>query len=122
MVAGIAYPNEDGTSRMGIIDRCTQFEHLTIIPEPDNPHDRNAIKVCRKTGEQLGYIERELAAEIAEKLQFGFGFCTVFREKARRYDAEEARIILIIYEPGVTRTERAAYCQRWLRPREGSPS
>jgi hypothetical protein len=121
MVAGITYPNEDGTNRMEIIGRCTQFEHLLLIREPNNPYDRNAVKVCRKTGEQLGHIQRELAAEIVDKLHRGFGFCAVFREKASRYGQEEARIILIRYDPGVTHAELAAYWQRWLKPREGVP-
>jgi HIRAN domain-containing protein len=32
--------------------------------EPDNPRDINAIRVLRKTGEQVGYLERELAGEV----------------------------------------------------------
>jgi len=36
-----------------------------LIPDPDNPHDENAIQVCRAYGEQLGFLNSELAPEVA---------------------------------------------------------
>jgi hypothetical protein len=32
--------------------------------EPTNRYDRNAITVCRENGEQIGYINRHLAASL----------------------------------------------------------
>ncbi len=50
-----------------------------MLREPDNPLDRNAIQirriVCKQDkrvpGEQLGYVSRELAEELAPRLDSG---------------------------------------------------
>lgn len=118
IVAGIEYSNVDGTSRREIIANCEPFERLALVPEPENPYDVNAIKICRATGEQLGHVPRALAAEIAERVRIGFSYTAFFRERALRYGVEEARLIMVICEPEVTAAELAAYCRRWLRPRE----
>jgi len=39
-------------------------DRIWLEMEPDNPHDHNAIKVTRGNGEQFGYINRLLAADI----------------------------------------------------------
>jgi hypothetical protein len=31
---------------------------MQLVPEPDNPHDKRAVKVCRQSGEQVGYLPR----------------------------------------------------------------
>src|SRR5437868_6509914 len=38
---------------------------LRLRRDPDNPHDPNAIAVDGVGGEQLGWVPRELAAELA---------------------------------------------------------
>ncbi len=40
---------------------------LVLRPEPDNEHDPNAVAVDLPGGEHLGYVPRELAAELAEQ-------------------------------------------------------
>jgi hypothetical protein len=65
-VAGESFANADGTSRQDILGRCAGGEFLRLDPEPDNPHDRNAVKICRLNGEQIGYVPAEHAAEIGE--------------------------------------------------------
>ncbi len=61
-VVGGKYPNPDGTSRLDILRRCRVGERLQLIREPENSHqeDLRAVKVCRETGEQLGYIPTHL--------------------------------------------------------------
>jgi hypothetical protein len=66
-VHGINHKNEDGSSRQEIIKQCHQGEELMLVPEPTNKYDPDAVKICRKNGEQLGYWEagrmgRDLAA------------------------------------------------------------
>jgi len=51
----------------------------TLIPEPQNPHDRNAVAV-RVDGRQVGHIARETAAEIQKLIidaqrQHGVDIC-----------------------------------------------
>lgn len=42
---------------------------LLLVPEPNNPHDPNAIRVMTVPGAMLGYIPRGDAAAMAERLR-----------------------------------------------------
>jgi hypothetical protein len=44
---------------------------LTLRRDPGNPHDANAVAVETEDGEQLGFVPRELAAELAPQLDAG---------------------------------------------------
>lgn len=44
---------------------------VELVPEPDNPHDPNAIEVVLE-GVHVGYVPRDLCAAVAEKLQEGY--------------------------------------------------
>jgi hypothetical protein len=66
-VAGESYRNADGSDRQRIIPRCRVGELLVLKHEPDNPHDINAIRVLRQSGEQIGYLERELAGQVVSR-------------------------------------------------------
>jgi hypothetical protein len=66
-VAGESFRNADGSERQAIIARCRVGEPLVLEHEPDNPHDINAIRVLRTTGEQIGYLTRELAGEVVSR-------------------------------------------------------
>lgn len=59
-VVGVTF---DG--RQNVIRRLRIGEMLELEREPDNPHDPNAVKVIRKTGEQIGYLNRELAKDVS---------------------------------------------------------
>lgn len=72
-IAGVTFPNTDGTSRQEIISRITRDMACRLEPEPTNAYDPNAIavKVATAPGvvEQVGYIPKNLAAVIAPHLQ-----------------------------------------------------
>jgi hypothetical protein len=64
---------------------CDCGDALYLVREPNNPADPNAIRVFRvvctdepdepRVGEQLGYLSRELAEELAPKMyKDGFVF------------------------------------------------
>jgi hypothetical protein len=61
-VVGITY---DG--RLAVVNKLSIGEPVILRREPWNAYDRNAIMVLRQTGEQLGYINRFLAASLAAK-------------------------------------------------------
>src|SRR6478752_872132 len=58
---------------------CNEGDALALIREPQNSKDPNAVKVCRLVmgdsqpivGDQIGYVSRELAEEIAPFLDNG---------------------------------------------------
>ncbi|MEP1097010.1 MAG: HIRAN domain-containing protein [Cyclobacteriaceae bacterium] len=64
-VVGVSQLNEDGSSRQHIIKREVEEEDgLSLELEPTNVHDRNAVKVLSKFGNQIGYLNRELAEKV----------------------------------------------------------
>jgi hypothetical protein len=78
-IRGVTKQNADGANRQRIIRQCCDSgDALYLEREPNNPVDRNAIKVRRivctdvldkpKLGEQLGYLSRELAQDLAPNM------------------------------------------------------
>lgn len=68
-IAGVTFENKDGTFRQDVLAKCRIGEELSLVREPDNPVDRNAIRIMRCNGEQLGYVPAhvcmtDLAAEL----------------------------------------------------------
>jgi hypothetical protein len=53
------------------IDKCNEMDIVFLIPEPNNPYDHNAIKVCRheNTTETIGYIPKEIAGLLSPLLK-----------------------------------------------------
>ena len=55
-IAGVTYPNEDGTDRQAILTALRVGEDLVLNREPGNPHDKYAVAVFRANGQQVGYV------------------------------------------------------------------
>ena len=51
-------------------DAARPGAELRLERDPGNPHDRNAVRVL-VAGEQLGWVPRELAVDLAPKLDAG---------------------------------------------------
>ena len=62
-VAGVTFEG-----RQEIVRHVHIGDSVTLRPEPDNPHDANAVMVLWK-GEHVGYVPRWLAAIVASKMQ-----------------------------------------------------
>ena len=45
-------------------DEAAPGSPLTLRPEPDNPHDPNAVAVLLASGEPVGYVPRDVAPRI----------------------------------------------------------
>ena len=78
-IRGVTHTNPDGASRQRIIKQwCQSGDALYFAREPKNPVDPNAIQVSRvvcsdepdhpRLGEQLGYLSRELAEDLAPRM------------------------------------------------------
>ena len=78
-IRGVTKRNLDGADRQRIIRKwCDSGDALHLAREPNNPRDPNAIRVLRivctdlperiTVGEQLGYLSRELAEELAPRM------------------------------------------------------
>lgn len=68
-VVGVSKDNADGSSRQGIIRReVEEDDKLKVETEPDNLYDPNAVKVLSKNGNQIGYLNKEMAETIKPAL------------------------------------------------------
>jgi HIRAN domain len=67
-VTGESFRNDDGTERQAIIVNCRVGALLLLEAKPNNPGDENVIRVLREDGQQIGYLERDLAARLANHL------------------------------------------------------
>jgi len=71
-VAGVTFPNDDGSERQAIIRRCKSGERLILRHDPDNEYSEFAIQVLRENGEQLGHAPEYLAERICQELESGY--------------------------------------------------
>lgn len=46
-------------------------EALSLVRDPGNPYDRNAIMVINSSGNQLGFLSKDLAASLARNMDSG---------------------------------------------------
>ena len=68
-VVGVSKDNEDGTSRQKVIqNEVEEDDKLRLEAEPTNPYDSNAIKVLSKNGNQIGYLNRDIAEKVKPAL------------------------------------------------------
>ena len=59
-VAGVTFEN-----RQAVVGLLTEGERVSLIRDPDNPFDPNAVKVVRWDHQQIGFLDRELAKILA---------------------------------------------------------
>lgn len=65
-VAGVSF---DGRQR--IVRQTRVGENLSLVRDPNNPYDRNAIMVLNSRGNQLGFIPKEIASDLASDMDSG---------------------------------------------------
>ena len=54
--------------RQAVVAQLKQWEECFLIRDYHNRYDPNAIKVVRQNGQQIGFLDRDLAATLAAKL------------------------------------------------------
>ena len=75
-VVGVTHNNPDASSRQTVLKRLVPDQPLSLIREPENRYDQNAIMVCTpsrflRRARQIGYLSAELANEYARLLDAG---------------------------------------------------
>ncbi len=68
------------SQRQSEVHDCHPGEILLLSLEPNNPVDRNAIKVLRKTNVQIGYVSSDLAEELQNQLKDGYGLFALIKQ------------------------------------------
>jgi hypothetical protein len=107
-IAGISFPNPDGTSRQAVLTRCKRMQGLAFKWEENNPVSRTAIAVHRvDTGEQLGYLESRLGQETFNRLCKGEIWTGYIVSMGVPHESEAevmgATIVLVKLKPEVLR-------------------
>ena len=97
-IVGVSHKNSDGSSRQKIIRKCRLFEDLVLDHEETNPHDPNAVRVCRENGEQLGYLNANLAEEVVSKSSKGYRFATLIKDVTGGGKGEYLGVNLLIVQ------------------------
>jgi hypothetical protein len=90
-------------------DAAAPGRPLVLRRDPANVHDANAIAVDTAAGEQLGWVPRELAAELAPRLDAGEAWSAVaLREtRASPRDPRTAVTMLLAAAPAIALSVRS---------------
>ena len=74
-LAGVSYGNtQDNIKQFG----CKDTGYYALIREPENPHDPSAVAVSLGGVWHMGYIPKDLAAELAPLMDAGRVFDAEF--------------------------------------------
>jgi hypothetical protein len=100
-VAGVAGAGQHHTEALQS-DEAEPGRPLELRRDPDNPHDSNAIAVYAGD-EQVGWVPRELAAELAPELDAGKPWSAVVlrEQRASPRDARTGLTMLLATGPGI---------------------
>ncbi|HEY7632113.1 MAG TPA: HIRAN domain-containing protein [Thermoleophilaceae bacterium] len=82
LTAGVAGAGQHHVDALQL-DAAAPGEPLVLRRDPDNEYDENAIAVDARGGEQLGWVPRELAAELARELDAGLPWSAVVLREQR---------------------------------------
>jgi hypothetical protein len=111
-VAGVTFPNDDGSERQAIIRRCKSGEPLILRHEPDNEYSEFAIQVLRENGQQLGHAPEYLAERICQELESGYqavGFLKNVTGGTPDKPTRGVNFLAVFMAPDVGRDELQAY-------------
>lgn len=75
-VVGFSHPNKRGRDRLTLVNNLSRGMKLVLVPEPDNPYDRNAILVYIEGDleNDLGYLYSSTAKKICRMIECGAAF------------------------------------------------
>ncbi|MEA3506590.1 MAG: HIRAN domain-containing protein [Elusimicrobiota bacterium] len=79
-IAGTRHESSDGRSRRYYVKKLNPGEKLILEREPDNPKDKNAVKVLNKERKLLGYIPRTIVRQMADYMDKGEKAAAVVKE------------------------------------------
>jgi hypothetical protein len=95
-VVGVTYEN-----RQAVVTLLTEGERLSLIRDPNNPFDSNAVKVVRWDRQQIGFLERGLAAIMAPKMdKYGGTFIATVKSVTGGYfPGSSLGVVIRFYMP-----------------------
>jgi hypothetical protein len=119
-VAGVTFPNEDGSERQAILRRCQPGEQLVLRHDPHNRYSEFATEVLRLNGEQLGHAPEHLAQRICDEVANGFrpiGVLTDLTGGSKDKPTRGANFAVFFISTDVTNEELQRYAEKALAAR-----
>lgn len=113
-VAGVTYPNDDGTERQTILRRCSPGEQLILRHDPHNRFSPFATEVLRLSGEQLGHVPEYLAERVCSETNDGhraIGVLTTITGGTWDKPTRGANIAIFFISRDVTNEELQQYAE-----------
>ena len=104
-------------------EAATPGRALALRRDPDNEHDPNAIAVDVPGGDQVGWVPREIAAELAPELDAGRAWTAVVLREQRPSPRDPRSGLTILLAPDTSVsfvTWRPTTSSRRTRPPSGS--
>lgn len=111
-VAGVTFPNDDGSERQMILGKCEVGEQLVLRHDADNKYSMFAIQVLRANGDQLGYAPEYLAERIHEEKEEGYKAVGVLKDLtggSRDKPTRGANFVVFFLARDVTNNELQQY-------------
>jgi shikimate dehydrogenase len=107
LVAGVAGAGQHHAEALETED-VAPGRPLDLRRDPDNPHDPNAIAVHASGGEQVGWVPRELAEELAPELDAGRQVSVVVLREQRSSPRDPRRgLTMLLARAGAIRLKPA---------------
>jgi single-stranded-DNA-specific exonuclease len=87
--------------RQAVVELLTVGERVSLIRDPNNKFDPNAVKVVRWDRLQIGFLDRELAKAMAPRMdRYGGSFkATVSRLTGGYYPGSSLGVVIRFYLP-----------------------
>lgn len=92
-VVGVTFEN-----RQEYIKKMKIGEKIFLERDRNNAYDKNAIKVINDKGFQIGFISKDLAPKIAEKMDSGIRFRAAVSDITGNQDSGALGVNIIIRE------------------------
>jgi single-stranded-DNA-specific exonuclease len=95
-IVGVTYEN-----RQAVVALLSEGERVSLIRQPDNTFDKNAVACVRWDHQQFGYLDRDLARVLAPKMDY-YGrpiIATVKRLTGGNYPGSSVGVVVRFYFP-----------------------
>jgi HIRAN domain len=118
-VAGVIFKNLDNTSRQTAIRELRPWDRLTLVHEPDNQHDDNAIRVETDSGSQIGYLPSWLASAVIDWARSDWGcLYSAFVIKVKQFQRSSPKEVEFLLVVSIERPDESKLDQTLQTVRE----